>query len=111
MILFCYFALRPTPRPTPDGCAACERDNNERGVIWNALYRESPEATASSCDQGLDSNLDRKRNGNVLLSDSTASELLVSSLFRIVIRALASWKNAESSESCTCGRWLALADF
>jgi len=27
-------------------------------VIWNALYRESPEATASSCDQGLDA----KRN-------------------------------------------------
>jgi hypothetical protein len=27
-------------------------------VIWNALYRESPEATASSCDQGLDSIFD-----------------------------------------------------
>src|ERR1700731_321069 len=52
MILFCYFALRPTPRPTPDGCATCDRDSNERGVIWNALYRESPEATASSCNQG-----------------------------------------------------------
>src|SRR5258706_5752768 len=59
MILFCYFALRLTPRPTPDGCATCDRDSNERGVIWNALYRESPEATASSCDQGLDSILTR----------------------------------------------------
>jgi len=28
----------------------CDRDSNERGVIWNALYRESPKATASSCD-------------------------------------------------------------
>jgi hypothetical protein len=27
-------------------------------VIWNTLYREFPEATASSCDQGLDA----KRN-------------------------------------------------
>src|ERR1700739_4782408 len=35
MILFCYFALRPTPRLTPDGCVTCDRDSNERGVIWN----------------------------------------------------------------------------
>src|SRR5579863_7604731 len=35
MILFCYFALRPTPRPTPDGCATCDRDNNERDVNWS----------------------------------------------------------------------------
>jgi hypothetical protein len=54
MILFCYFALRPTPRPTPDGCATCDRDSNERGVIWNALYRESPFELRSGAVSGSD---------------------------------------------------------
>src|SRR5260370_20987462 len=58
MIVCWYVGLRRTRRRTPDDCATCDRDSNERGVIWNALYRESPEATASSCDQGLDA----KRN-------------------------------------------------
>jgi len=73
--LFCYFALRPTPRPTPDGCATCDRDSNERGVIWNGLYRESPEATASSCDQGLDAK-------EILTEDEVKCSLLISPFYR-----------------------------
>ena len=42
MILFCYFALRPTPRPTPDGCATCDRVASASELLLYTLLFVQP---------------------------------------------------------------------